>query len=132
MGVPCSELPSAYSFDVYIKCLQQIEISDLLHMCTLCSELPFGISTMIVASVYLNIKARFIKDSCTSIFVIQHYRRKFTNIELRITYTDWSQEEKIFGQFDVLPGTWSVLRKLIINWYIFDSVVQGSSLQLGG
>ena len=56
------------SIDV-TKCLKQIEMSDLLHMYTLCSELPFGISTMIVASVYLNIKARFIKDSCTSIFV---------------------------------------------------------------
>ena len=34
------------SFDV-TQCLQQIEISNLLHICAPCSELPPNISTMV-------------------------------------------------------------------------------------
>ena len=30
------------------KCLQQIEIPDILHICTPCSELPFYIGTMTI------------------------------------------------------------------------------------
>ena len=39
-------------FDDYFvitKCLQQIEISSLLHMCAPCSELPSNISTLVEA-----------------------------------------------------------------------------------
>ena len=35
-----------YSFDV-TKCLQQLEIPDLFHMCAPCSELPSDIRTMV-------------------------------------------------------------------------------------
>ena len=42
---PEKNVGSDDSFDV-TKCLQQIEIPDLLHMCAPCSELPSNISTM--------------------------------------------------------------------------------------
>ena len=47
------------SFDV-TKCLQQIEIPDLLHMCAPCSELPSNISTMLMVDCKLALVGFFI------------------------------------------------------------------------